>query len=343
MAGGGVAQATLLQKAARGRHKSLRLPETVALSAGVSRTKEVEELVEDGADALDTTTIEDTKEQSTEEPFKVPDQPFRLMDLPLEVRTMIFKELLVMPGPVLFKRFVVAEGNELLSRASPLAMVNQRPSEDGQYPSHKFRESNIIWQKSLVKIFLASKAIYRETVPLYFRNNVFNFDKLDFFESFVTRIGSECRRQLARLKLEFYGNASARAIKRLVDCVGLRELKLTIYSSSAAYHDRNASYAPVLYGMKDLLKVRGLTKLEFNFSYYYGPTWYPGHDLEKAKAAVIEQLQVLKQPHDLKRLKRQENKDFPARTTRRIVFGSANVVTRAEKRLLDAQQGAPSG
>ena len=344
MADGGTPQATLPQKAARGRHKDVRLTQTVTSSASMSRKEDTKVAEEGNANILDTTTPKDTKEASTEELAKVPDQPFRLMDLPLEVRTMIFKELLVMPGPILFKNYVhsvQAERDKASLRAMPILMIYPRPFSGAQMSDINIVESNFIWQGPLLGVFLASKSIYRETVPIYFGTNFFSFESLSRFEDFVSKIGPECRWQLARLKIGYCGKAPTRAIKRLVDCVGLRELELKIHSYSIAFLGDVFPYAPRLHGIKELLKVRGLTKLEVDFSEYRACS-YPEYDAEKVKPAVIEQLQVLKQPHDPKKLKRQEKKDFPAKTTRRIVFGSANVVTRAEKRLLDAQQGAPS-
>ncbi|KAG7007181.1 hypothetical protein G7Y79_00011g030790 [Physcia stellaris] len=332
MADGGPQELTLLQKSVRrGRYKSLRLSQTVALSARAPGQRDAEVMGEGSSNTPDTTSREDDKEASKEKPAKVPYQPFRLMDLPLEVRTMIFKEHLVMPGPVLFRQYVQSEDPEVSFLASPHAIIDPQPSQ------YLVQESNVIWQEPLLRVFLTSKTIYRETVPIYFGINLFKFDWLEMFENFITKLGPQCRWQLGRLNLHLRGNAPARAIKHLVDCVGLRRLVLKIYSYSAAYHDQVAPYAPRLYGMKDLLKVRGLTKLDVDFSEYHPHYLSRNHEPEEAKSALLEQLQVLKQPQDPKKLKRLENKDFPARTMRRIVIGSANVVTRAEKRLLDAQ------
>lgn len=340
MADVGAPQTKMLQKAAQGRHESLRLSQIVALSAHVSAQRDAKVLEAGNTNVSDTTTPKDTKGVSTEEPAKVTDQAFRLMDLPLEVRIMIFKELLVMPGPVMFRRYVKAERDEADLPAIPIPIINPQPFAGGQISYLKIDTSKVILQEPLLRVFLASKTIYRETVPIYFGINVFSFETLQFFEDFVSKLGPECRWQLARLKIRYFGKAPARAIKRLLDCVGLRELELELFSYSADSYEDIAPYAPLLYGVKDLLRVRGLRKLELDFSCYDHLPYFrykEDFDPEKVKAAVIEQLQVLKQPQDPKKLKRLENKDFPARTMRRIVFGSANVVTRAEKRLLDAQ------
>lgn len=266
---------------------------------------------------------------------KIPDQPFRIMDLPLEVRTMVFKEFLVMPGPILSRREAYFEGK--YQTIPPFAKLPWFKFEQrgwwGSGSCEEINESSIIRQSDLLNIFSASKTIYRETVPLYFGCNTFEFRQLDDFEKFVTKIGAEYRWQLARVSIHRYrGRAPARAVKHLVTCVGLRELTLNMDGYSIATFSNVPPYNFNLYGMKDLLRIRGLTNLQVISQ---------EADHEKAIGAFKKQLEVVKQPHHPKNLKRQENKDFPAKAKRRVL-GSANVVTRGEKRMLEEQQGTAS-
>ena len=156
-------------------------------------------------------------------------QPFRLMDLPLELRTMIFKELLVMPGPILFKTslsFNSPSGETYRFVRDPEPFVNV--GSEAVRGQHVFKESEIAPQKDSLRIFSVSKAIYRETVPIYFGCNMFDFDDLGTFERFITKLEAEFRWQLARVTITYTGIAPARAVKHLVGCVGLRELTLHI-------------------------------------------------------------------------------------------------------------------
>ncbi|KAL8791279.1 MAG: hypothetical protein Q9195_005968 [Heterodermia aff. obscurata] len=262
---------------------------------------------------------------------KVPDQPFRLMDLPLEIRSMIFREYLVMPGPVFF-------GRSGWKRLEPFATDDfperKMPCDDftGMYP-----ESNKILQSGLVNIFSVSKTIYRETVPLYFGCNQFDFFTLDDLERFLSKIGPEYRWQIASITVNHNGRAPARAVKRLAECVGLRRLTLHIESYSFGGNPRSPHEARLL-GMKDLLRMRGLDKIVISYDvdemhFLFKSTFLPQQDVIDS---LKERLEVLKEARDPKQLMKQEKKDFPTKA-KRTVFGAANVVTRSERQMLDTQ------
>lgn len=258
-------------------------------------------------------------------------QPFPFEKFPLEIRRMVLKELLVMPTQIY-----------LGSQCIPFAM---------QMPIYEIREDYKEWwdvppkflwpdefpdgeirQSDVCQIFLTSSSIYHEAVPIYYGLNTFQFAHLNRFEHFATKLGAYSRWQVAKISLKFCGTAPARAAKILSSFVGIRELKL--YLDTCWLHHIGSGKSSDLHfcGHKDLLRVRGLNDLQVNIcSYIYNGYLTYGSWSEKEKIAIVEGLDVLKQPHDEKTLKRQEAKDFPQRG-QRTVFGRSNVTTRAERK-----------
>ena len=118
---------------------------------------------------------------------------------------MIFKELLVMPSPVFFEdiiRYKVHDDEELL-RASPPVATNEPilfttnnqeyTTTSGIWQDIDYFNSLIIKQSAVLDLFLTSKTVYREAAPIYFGNNIFQFDHLDRFESFLRTISADSR------------------------------------------------------------------------------------------------------------------------------------------------------
>lgn len=141
-------------------------------------------------------------------------QTFPLMDLPAEIRTMILKELLIMPGPVHFKDLVYPSKSlkkkekRWRSKFAPFAAmepVRYHTLTEGPRQWHYIdvKKTTIIKQSSLLNLFLASRAIYSEAMPIYFGCNLFEFDSLDRFKPFISGIGAEKRSQVSVLQFSY--------------------------------------------------------------------------------------------------------------------------------------------
>ena len=264
----------------------------------------------------------------------IPEGPFKFMDLPAEIRCAVLKEFLIMPSPIMIGARVAFHGLEIpAGQFPPFAKheaIDEAMNEHLPNVSIRIKESEIIRQAELLNIFLASKLIYQECAPLYFHHNCFSFYDMPLFESFVAKIGSASRWQLARIRFSWQGgNAYTRTAKLLATCVGLRELAVIIFVWSFSYCGKS----PELRGLTSLLQIRGLTKLNI---IYPDPYCYihiedhgdePCPDLVKCKVTLEERLQVLELPMDPKTLKKQEAKDFPEKA-KRTSFGTTNVMTR---------------
>ena len=263
----------------------------------------------------------------------IPEQSFRFMDLPAEIRCAVLKEFLIMPSPIMIGARVAFQGFEIpAGQFPPFAKheaIDEAMNEHLPSVSIRIKESEITRQAELLNIFLASKLIYQECAPLYFHHNCFSFHDMPHFESFVARIGSASRWQLARIRFSWQGgNAYTRTAKLLATCFGLRELTMIFSLWSFSY-----AKPPELRGLTSLLQTRGLTKLNI---IYPDPNCYvhikdhgdePCPDLVKCKVALEERLRVLELPMDPKILKKQEAKDFPEKA-KRTSFGTTNVMTR---------------
>ena len=271
----------------------------------------------------------DVAEATTADPEDTSQSPFPYEKLSPEIRAMILKELLVMPGPIETSYFGArfAVYHPLKTRENPL---------DQSYSDRILtREESKIPQAPVCQIFLVSKGVYREAVPIYFGSNLFKFHNLDNFHAFARWIGPDPRWQLRKVAVDYDGNAPARAVKFMVECVGLRELEINIRWWSLSKYP-TVDQPLQLFGQKDLLRIRGLEKIQVNFqgciSYYQATE----EATQAQYDAFTKTLEVLKQPHDARTLKRQEAKDFPQKA-KRTVFGKANVQTRSEREMLDMQ------
>ena len=256
---------------------------------------------------------------------KVRDKPFRLMDLPLELRHMVFKEFLVMDGPIMFRSCIYLVERKTYILAPPFANVSPEGDRNVDY----YKASNIVTQSNLLYIFSVSRSVYQVTVPIYFSSNTFDFKSLTAFDRFITKVGAVPRWQLARVRITYLGDAPARAFKHLARCVGLREATLQFEPYWAIGPSRTAKLLQ-LYGIKDLLQVRGLKKLESIVPDHFWSRaryWNLLKDAKEATSDLEERLQVLKQPIDPKKLKRLEKKNFPMNRSG-FFFGAVNVLTR---------------
>ncbi len=134
-------------------------------------------------------TTPDTASRHAREPSSddkvTPKQPFPFMGLPQEVRLMVYKEYLVLPGPI----------STVGSRWGGAALsVKLRRDCVLHQPSHR---SYIPLDQSVFGLFSASKSNYKQSVSMFFRHNDFRFANLNQLSSFLSRISVEARRSIA--------------------------------------------------------------------------------------------------------------------------------------------------
>ena len=172
-------------------------------------------------------------------------------------------------------------------------------------------------------------------MPLYFGANRFKFTDLDAFYDFAQIIGSFSRWQLRKVHVNYDGQAPTRAMKLMVQCMGIKELEIGLHGWSFAKPPVVTTDLK-LFAHKELLRIRGLNRLEVNFDRDFSEAVYPDTgttSVTRAKFdALVESLQILKQPHSPRFSKKQEAKDFPQKAER-TSYGNTNVSTRSERRM----------
>jgi hypothetical protein len=249
-----------------------------------------------------------------------PKEPFPFMRLPPEIRNMVYKELLVQPG------VVCVQYNDLLMQKyvrKRFRMEEYVRSKDG------LGIDVCIDGRSIRQLLWTSKTIYREASTFYFGSNHFRFECLGTFTTCLQHLKPDFRRLLRRITVPFTNDTPARAMKLLGTCISLSELTLEISSLSTTWSSRRHQGRMKFNGLNDLLKIRGLDKLTVD-STRLEPFRRKGIDVFADEKGLANVLQILKEPHDPAKLKRQEAKDYPDRKSQRIVFGKANVKTRTK-------------
>ena len=211
---------------------------------------------------------------------------------------------------------------------------NDNTEEDNDMSAESWLGRKIISQRVVPQLFGTSRDVYHESAPIYFRYNVFDFGSLDSVASFVNSLPAISRRAITSVVVDYNGYRPAMATKALTTCLGLQHLRIHFTSSSVPlirrwYIPGNRSWER-LFGLKDLLRIRGIKELEVTRS-------EPSNDFLGLEPhfqdwqAFTKVLQVLKEPHTKQQLTRQSKKDFPQKATREV-FGRTNVATRAERR-----------
>jgi len=247
-----------------------------------------------------------------------PKEPFPFMRLPPEIRNMVYKELLVQPG------VVCVQYND--SRVEEYVRKDLRIKEGS-------REIEVcIDGRSIRQLLWTSKTIYREASTFYFGSNHFRFQCLDMLTTCLQHLKPDFRRLLRRITVPFTNVAPARAMKLLGTCISLSELTLEISSLCTTWSSRRYQGRMKFNGLNDLLKIRGLDKLTVDLT-RMERFRRKGIDVFADEKGLANVLQILKEPHDPAKLKRQEAKDYPDRKSQRIVFGKANVKTRTKSRI----------
>ena len=244
------------------------------------------------------------------------------MNLPKEVRRMILKEYLLMSGPIFFDRLLAPDRSipgkaNMVSTYASFTRLDPYPLRQESFWPFPPETTRITRQYEFLNIFLVSRIIYNESMPIYFGQNVFSFDSTDNFAKFVTKIGPNCRWQLGRVYIHWfhwYGSTPAKAARLLGECFGLRHLTIQIpdrnFGTSCNIRAPNEAR---LLGMRDLLRVRGLTKVEVViptvlhcYCVRHRNIGGPPTDIAGSEgiAAMIRRLEVLKQPIDPEKIKR---------------------------------------
>ena len=224
--------------------------------------------------------------------------PFPFMKLPIEIRFMVYREHFLQPE------------EEFVFEYTPWSTGIKR------WVNHDV---------PVQRVFETSKVVYQEAAPLYFRTKPFHFNSIITLATFLERCGPTCLHNLSTITFAHQGAYAAKAFKLLAKCLSLDSVTIIAVVYTPKYDTATGTRLLMKSaGIKDLLKVRGVKNVQVEFRGYVAP------DGDQ----FVEALQVLKEPHDPAKLKRLLAQLTPKEKAQRSVFGKANVITRAERRVV---------
>lgn len=180
------------------------------------------------------------------------------------------------------------------------------------------------------RLWMASKTIYYEAMPLFFSTRIFNFENIERLGQFLVTIGSYHRQHITAVAFTYEKAASTdvfevhEAFRLLGECPNLAKLFIHMHS----HHIWKKHAMP---GSKTLLKIRGIKKLGISFFDAYWMTYLYGLDLNSAKKKVTDKLEVLKNPHTPADMKRREAKGITKRAEPRMTFTGSKPESRADR------------
>ncbi|KAI4249581.1 MAG: hypothetical protein L6R42_008923 [Xanthoria sp. 1 TBL-2021] len=246
-------------------------------------------------------------------------QGFPFMELPPEVRNMVYKEVLKAPWII---------DIDAWWNSYPRCSLPQLVTEDYS-PGESCR------------LLRVSKAIHNEAYPVYFGCNTFSCNGFRALRGFLSKLKREYSRSIRSPTFEFWGESPAKAIRLLQGCVSLQYLQIDFTIKTLFEYRSRKSDSLTLPGFNDLIKIRGIRRLRINRPKIetnkdaYWETILDKFDFE----SFIEGLQVLKRPRSEAMVRRQDRKDFPPEKAKRTVYGKANVKTRSERAIADGDKG----
>lgn len=296
----------------------------------------------------DESSIQDKKDEhsmkdiggpgSTEEPWEPPPT---FQTIPGEIRDLIYKVALLMPGPI----YVPGNSQPYAWKEGPIAdPTSEIPSADEWSPRFDFPRCSwmlraIVAQADACALLGTSKTIYREAASMYYGKNAFKFYDVDAFNKFADTLGPDARWQVATISMQWMGKGPSAAAKLLTTFPRLSHLELDIkhcYTfKKAPMYDTDVLK---IYGLNDLLKIRGVKSLQVNIPEEFiakagGDQEYICDDVQTAK--FLSMLEIMKGPRDVKAWERLQKIDFKGRIgekPRRIEFGIYVVLTNEQRK-----------
>ncbi|KAL8928258.1 MAG: hypothetical protein Q9208_001968 [Pyrenodesmia sp. 3 TL-2023] len=220
----------------------------------------------------------------------VPAEAFPFMKLPLELRAMVYKEVMALPL-------------ELTVRFFSHGRKTYHLLLEGEGTGHPLQHS----PSATCRLFTVSKAFYEEVMPIYFGCTSFIFPTVDSL-SLLKNLKPDHRRCITSMSVNYSGRAPAESIKSLHGCTSLRRLSI-LFDSRTIYSKEKELPLVKRYGVSNLLKLRGISEL--NVELTNSDKFMDRGRFLNQWDEFVEALQVIKQPRDAASLRRQDAKDYP--------------------------------
>ena len=209
-------------------------------------------------------------------------QPFPFMALPVEIRIMIYSQIVVS-----LREIFPAPGKSL------------------------FRTSDIS-HSTIMALFLVSKTVFNEAMPLYYSKNHFYLTTSQDLYFFLSSVGHDRCKYLKTLNVQYTGKWAVRAFRLLLERCEIKNLKLLVHNSAMQGQPPHTKSVVTSFGMRQLKQLRGLETLQIGFAWsrHLAQHAHPFYSTS-GRALFIETLQVTKQPKALL----EDNKSEPESAT----------------------------
>ncbi|KAL8851953.1 MAG: hypothetical protein Q9221_003164 [Calogaya cf. arnoldii] len=179
-------------------------------------------------------------------------------------------------------------------------------------------------------LWLASKTIYHEAMPIYFRNYRFHFTWFEDLNRFLTTIPYCHRQHITKISFGYRRHAKTRnfdirrAFSLLSECPNLVELAIGVLSP-----ELHRDTTP---GLKTLLQTRGISLLEINYVDWDYIERSAQDIQERLVTPLAQRLSVLKEPYSPAEMKRRNARGIAKGTTiLRTCFDGSETETRAAR------------
>ncbi|KAI4186559.1 MAG: hypothetical protein L6R41_003407 [Letrouitia leprolyta] len=218
----------------------------------------------------------------------------------------------------------------------------QKPSHDnfcyqpsicgrGQPPCSSGYVNNRI---PLQKLWVASKLVYHEAMPLFFQTRNFKLGNIEPLGAFLVTIGPYHRQYITSISFRYEKDRDTgafevqQAFRLLGECPNLTQLTLSFNGNILERHN------PALPGMLHLLKIRGVEKLEIDFHFIdngrYSNIGTVSTDFDEQKELFTSKFAILKEPYKAAEIKRREARGIVKSAGPRINF-TPKAESRAER------------
>ena len=244
---------------------------------------------------------------------------FPFMELPGEIRNMIYRNILIQPGIIYVNGDEYGPGyrEDVVTRRLP-DWMRGAPDRMANY-THLF-----INQTTVRRLLETSKTIYDEAAWFYYGCNHFFFSHLPILYNFLQATRPDFRRHITHMSLHYRGRYVAKAVNLLPQCVSLEKLELVLDERTIDdRHMKTSTRLRDMVGLKDLLQLRGLREVTLDTHLIDGVAKYATSLADQDY--VVNALQVLTEPHNPVKLRRQFEKDYPGQIPQRTASGKAKV------------------
>lgn len=226
------------------------------------------------------------------------DATFPLMRLPVEVRLIIYEFHFLQDGE---------------------APEAENSCQAGESCCAKIYNRNV----PVRMLWMASKTLYQEAMPVYFRTKNFQFLEAEHLLAFLQFVGPYHRQHITKITLYLRHIDNAKVFKRIAQCPSLE--RLSVVTQPFRYTRMELMRRPAI---QSLLKIRNLKSVHFEVLRGMSPMIISLEDVEE----FVKTLEVLKQPHDAITLEQRAAQGFSRTRGPRTTFAKASSRSRDERR-----------